>query len=181
MLHHLIAACPVHSCRVRSAERDIRQPRGLDSSRVQSPLLMGALFMRIPVHHRRAGVGGRSRVRRDNTELRRNQRLMTSTPEKVPRLVRAFIAGGVAFLVSGYFFSLIYAQMLLVRFGAWGFVVGLFLVPGGVSFLVAWRIYRGIGENTRPLTRRCSACGYDLTGNTTGRCPECGTHIETRP
>ena len=24
---------------------------------------------------------------------------------------------------------------------------------------------------------RCTSCGYDLTGNTTGHCPECGTKI----
>lgn len=27
----------------------------------------------------------------------------------------------------------------------------------------------------------CAACGYDLTGNTRGVCPECGTPIATRP
>ena len=125
--------------------------------------------------------GLRSRVRHDNTELRRRKRPMTSTPEKVPRLAFAFIVGGVAFLVSEYFFSLIYAQTLLFRFGMWGFVVGLFLVPGGVSFLAARQFYLGIGKSIQPLTNRCSTCGYDLTGNTSGRCPECGTHIEARP
>ncbi len=25
--------------------------------------------------------------------------------------------------------------------------------------------------------RKCDHCGYDLTGNTSGRCPECGTPI----
>jgi hypothetical protein len=28
------------------------------------------------------------------------------------------------------------------------------------------------------LRGRCSTCGYDLTGNTSGRCPECGTAVE---
>lgn len=34
----------------------------------------------------------------------------------------------------------------------------------------------------RALTRasRCSTCGYDLTGNVSGRCPECGTEIKQR-
>ena len=27
---------------------------------------------------------------------------------------------------------------------------------------------------------RCRSCGYDLTGNTSGRCPECGTAIGGR-
>ena len=25
----------------------------------------------------------------------------------------------------------------------------------------------------------CLSCSYDLTGNTTGRCPECGTRLES--
>lgn len=31
----------------------------------------------------------------------------------------------------------------------------------------AWRNWRG----------RCPSCGYDLTGNRTGRCSECGEHV----
>jgi hypothetical protein len=38
-----------------------------------------------------------------------------------------------------------------------------------VPTLVAWR-------HSRPLRLGfCHNCGYNLTGNTTGRCPECGT------
>jgi hypothetical protein len=28
-----------------------------------------------------------------------------------------------------------------------------------------------------PASRDCCECGYDLTGNISGRCPECGTPI----
>ncbi len=34
-----------------------------------------------------------------------------------------------------------------------------------------WRRIRWLEEN------RCITCGYDLTGNGTGRCSECGTEI----
>jgi hypothetical protein len=40
---------------------------------------------------------------------------------------------------------------------------------------------RGIHDNQscalcgRPPDPQCSTCGYCLTGNTSGRCPECGT------
>jgi hypothetical protein len=33
----------------------------------------------------------------------------------------------------------------------------------------------------RPRAGHCAACGYDLTGNTSGICPECGVPIETKP
>ena len=51
-------------------------------------------------------------------------------------------------------------------------------IPLWAVFLVAvipssigWRRYR------RPPPGRCQKCGYDLTGNVTGVCPECGTEI----
>lgn len=33
----------------------------------------------------------------------------------------------------------------------------------------------------RMRTGRCSGCGYDLAGNTSCTCPECGMHIQTIP
>ncbi len=43
------------------------------------------------------------------------------------------------------------------------------LVVAAVLTLLAWRWKR----RTPPGT--CRSCGYDLTGNVSGRCPECGT------
>ncbi|MHC5112221.1 MAG: hypothetical protein ACYTHJ_20380 [Planctomycetota bacterium] len=42
----------------------------------------------------------------------------------------------------------------------------LMLLFTGLLWLWAWRSYRPPGS--------CRKCGYDLTGNTTGTCPECG-------
>lgn len=42
------------------------------------------------------------------------------------------------------------------------------LLIGAVT-IVCWRLDRP------PRAGHCPACGYDLTGNTTGRCPECGS------
>jgi hypothetical protein len=35
-----------------------------------------------------------------------------------------------------------------------------------------------LGE--RPPMPSCHRCGYDLTGNTSGTCPECGTPVSSR-
>lgn len=43
-------------------------------------------------------------------------------------------------------------------------------VPAG---LLWWRGYR------RPRRGHCPRCGYDLTGNVSGRCPECGAVVRT--
>jgi hypothetical protein len=57
------------------------------------------------------------------------------------------------------------------------------LLPGVVAalavYLVIWLVRRRITRNLRQqLTERglptCMACGYDLTGNLSGVCPECG-------
>ena len=46
------------------------------------------------------------------------------------------------------------------------------LLIGAIASLVALRIR----ERKRSIIRRgmCRKCGYDLRGNTTGTCPECG-------
>jgi len=38
-----------------------------------------------------------------------------------------------------------------------------------------WAFYRRIPARLR--ARHCPACGYDLRGNTSGRCPECGESV----
>jgi hypothetical protein len=38
-----------------------------------------------------------------------------------------------------------------------------------------WKVYR------RPKEGFCQQCAYDLTGNTTGVCPECGAPVNAQP
>ena len=40
-------------------------------------------------------------------------------------------------------------------------------------WLIKWRKRRKLGPNA------CSSCGYDLTGNETRQCPECGVEADT--
>jgi hypothetical protein len=60
------------------------------------------------------------------------------------------------------------------------------LTSPGWALILALLIYPLVvflrGPNRRRRRRRlgrCVPCGYNLTGNVTGRCPECGTEIET--
>ncbi|HEY3241815.1 MAG TPA: hypothetical protein VGM03_00560 [Phycisphaerae bacterium] len=72
-------------------------------------------------------------------------------------------------------------------------VVALVFSPVGQSFGLLWTWYLAtcwLGRRTirrslrRSLNERgqaiCVPCGYDLTGNTSGRCPECGASIQRR-
>jgi len=57
-----------------------------------------------------------------------------------------------------------------------------FWVPAGLLALpVTWMIpnVRRLRAMTR--TGRCRACLYNLTGNTSGTCPECGTSVSQNP
>lgn len=58
--------------------------------------------------------------------------------------------------------------------GLWSFVLPLwipFLIVGVPTLFFFWRGRRAV------LQGHCRSCGYNLTANTTGVCPECGTCI----
>ena len=88
---------------------------------------------------------------------------------------------GSRFGVGGYY-------QRSVSFPEW-----LLLLPGAlpVSLLVAWVCRRLWAEWTegrvipstddRLIHEHCPNCDYDLTGNVSGICPECGTKIAASP
>ena len=47
-------------------------------------------------------------------------------------------------------------------------------IPLALSVTFAVLARRSANHWARRRSGRCARCGYDLTGNTTGRCPECG-------
>ncbi len=59
----------------------------------------------------------------------------------------------------------------------WPAFLGSVLLYGALSFAsgTAWRSARGWRRRRRGM---CVACGYDLTGNVSGTCPECGRGTE---
>jgi hypothetical protein len=50
------------------------------------------------------------------------------------------------------------------------------LVCAGVLTAVLWWL-----DRRRIPPGHCRKCGYDLTGNVSGRCPECGTEVRPPP
>lgn len=79
---------------------------------------------------------------------------------------------------------LVMAAMLIAYFVAGGargalrrlwLVVVILCAVVACGEYVAWR--RGQREAARMGRGQCTACGYDLTGNVSGVCPECGSAI----
>lgn len=51
----------------------------------------------------------------------------------------------------------------------------LFFLLTAIPTYILWRYYKNYPDNC------CQECGYNLTGNTTGKCPECGVKIICHP
>jgi hypothetical protein len=67
-----------------------------------------------------------------------------------------------------------YATPVVERLrGEWVIIVPLWCVLAlvGAPTLLMWHLDRRIPPG------HCQRCGYDLTGNVSGRCPECGTEV----
>ncbi len=63
-------------------------------------------------------------------------------------------------------------------------VLTLMFVPDWVLMLVFGIPYLAIiwwPRRRSPLPGHCVSCGYDLTGNVSGRCPECGRILDLKP
>jgi len=58
--------------------------------------------------------------------------------------------------------------------GHW-FVVALWLLILLTSLAPTWQVLVYFRRRQCIRGSRCTVCGYDLTGNTSGVCPECGT------
>jgi ABC-type ATPase with predicted acetyltransferase domain len=52
-----------------------------------------------------------------------------------------------------------------------------YVLPLWIPFLFFFILtsYLWLTDRRRYAAGRCAECGYDLTGNTSGVCPECGT------
>ena len=61
-------------------------------------------------------------------------------------------------------------------FGLWLFLIWGIGVPLSLGGWWAASVWRRSFDRAKRIERgHCAYCDYDLTGNTSGRCPECGT------
>ena len=71
-----------------------------------------------------------------------------------------------------------------MRGGAPWKVIALAYAGYGLGFACVL-VFRAMeGRQSRKVRRRrqglCTECGYDLRGNVSGRCPECGVHVNAK-
>lgn len=85
-----------------------------------------------------------------------------------------------AALPSGFSVALTRQTWHVIAFGAATLTAGgiLLLIPGRVFDVLNRFEIKRTPRNTGP---RCPRCDYNLTGNASGRCPECGETIGAPP
>ena len=85
-------------------------------------------------------------------------------------LLGAVLFGSIGF-VGGFF-----GPMLLTPQANLGPLLGIFITGplGLVLGAIGGLIYSRAREKNKPKPGSCLTCSYDLTGNTSGTCPECG-------
>ena len=64
-----------------------------------------------------------------------------------------------------------WSAYMLPRIGQWGFVCPLWLPFLLIALPTGWLFW---SDHKRKKPGLCPSCGYSLTGNTSGACPECG-------
>jgi hypothetical protein len=95
-------------------------------------------------------------------------------PKPVPRLS---VLGAFAF-APGLWLCLI-MWLVQVQQGSSQDVMGPEAIWIAVSWLSVWGGARIRARLHRPREGVCPTCDYDLTGNVSGRCPECGKPVKT--
>jgi hypothetical protein len=101
-------------------------------------------------------------------------RLLSGRPSKTKKYVLIGALAGLAFGILEAFLTSLNAPDLLHRaklhFAQFGFACP--FLGAVIGYIVAKRIDRRHAQ--RMAQGLCTYCGYNLTGNVSGTCPECG-------
>jgi len=91
--------------------------------------------------------------------------------EQQARLANVTLALGIICLVLAFLAPCLVVAIGVALMGHFGIALaGVLLLMGLILVRTAWDI-RNPGPDE---FIKCEGCGYNLTGNVTGRCPECG-------
>ncbi len=121
--------------------------------------------------HLSPGFGTWSATRRWNGPIARGACVSEGSSSN-----RLFIGLGAA--LTGFLAGLL--EMLLFGGGldVWALVIAALLLGAAYATLRLWRTeQRSMTAIRRRRSGQCATCGYDLTGNISGICPECGKSI----
>ncbi|MCG3125636.1 MAG: hypothetical protein CHACPFDD_00461 [Phycisphaerae bacterium] len=85
-----------------------------------------------------------------------------------------FFSNAVASITAGFVFGLSWLDgaVAFVIVGAGWLVTTIIGVLGAAGSFISSRVFNYVRRFPEP--DECPCCGYNLTGNTSGRCPECG-------
>jgi hypothetical protein len=88
-------------------------------------------------------------------------------------------AGDWARIVFFLFMALLtfVAFVYFIKFGDGGLACGMVAMSAMCFWGAFGTIYQWPGFRKPPKPNECTKCRYDLTGNTSGVCPECGTEL----
>ena len=75
--------------------------------------------------------------------------------------------------------SVLWSLSHRLSLGGWAYVWGWSWIVIGLGTWAAFLYYRDLRNRFHREDKiHCRSCAYDLTGNVSGVCPECGTKIE---
>ncbi|HXE51970.1 MAG TPA: hypothetical protein VN541_03100 [Tepidisphaeraceae bacterium] len=91
------------------------------------------------------------------------------------------ILAGILFLIAAA--QITWTGCVFLVFHAPGPALGnlWYSIGWGAMLLGEWLYLQGRAKRYLIARHRCARCGYDLTGNTSGVCPECGTPVPRNP
>jgi len=106
---------------------------------------------------------------------------LRDTPRRAAYRMAAVAAVGVSFIVLAWMHA--DGRHLRMRYwpeAYWAHVIGVALLVSALIDSGLRKAQRSLMADTRRERGLCASCSYDLTGLTTGRCPECGTENQAK-
>ena len=103
-----------------------------------------------------------------------------SQESMISRIDKAFYAGFISFTAGVTIFAVLLNKFPSLNDSIPPVLASVPLVgPLVIGVVVGFAVWKRSLRLERSETGKCVVCEYDLTGNESGVCPECGTEIES--